>query len=44
MLNNDERRRTLRWMSAQRGINGVLEDLGSVCNDIAEDKHNNDNN
>lgn len=30
----------LRLMIAERGINGVLETLGDVCDDIAECKHN----
>jgi hypothetical protein len=37
-------RSALRLMIAERGINGVLEDLGSVCHDIAGEKHNKDNN
>ncbi len=39
-----QRKRTLRWFIAERGINGLLEDIGDVCDDIAEDKHNLDNN
>ena len=40
----NDRSSALRLMIAERGINGLLEDIGDVCNDIAEDKHNNDNN
>ena len=40
----EQRKRTLRWFIAERGINGLLEDIGDVCDDIAEDKHNRDNN
>jgi hypothetical protein len=35
-LNNNQRK--LRLMIAERGINGVLEDLGGVCEDIAKTK------
>jgi hypothetical protein len=34
----------LRLMIAERGINGLLETIGDVCDDIAETKHNRDNN
>lgn len=38
MSNAEQTRRTLRWMIAQRGINGLLEDVGAVCDEIAETK------
>lgn len=40
----ESRRRVLRLMIAERGINGLLEDIGAVCENIADDKHNRDNN
>jgi len=43
MSNRSSNRSALRMMIAERGINGVLVDLGSVCHDIASEKHNNDN-
>ena len=41
MCNDAEQtRRSLRWMIAQRGINGLLEDVGDVCKDIAKEERN----
>ena len=31
-------RSALRLMIAERGINGLLEDIGAVCDEIAETK------
>lgn len=44
MSDYEKDRSALRLMIAERGINGVLEVLSDVCDDIAEDKHNKDNN
>lgn len=43
-LNGIDRRHALRLMISAVGINGLLNDIGDVCNEIAVEKHNKDNN